>query len=577
MTIRRRILSIFVLALAIVAGALLAFINAVMRPDEMETVKRQSTALVDSKAAEVGMWIYRKVGEFRVLAQVPDFKKADVRGIAPLIRNLTDSFRENGDTMETFAYGGINGFSGFNWVNADAILDLIVYDDYVSVLNSGREYTIGTPIRGSDGRTVFLFYYPIKGYDGKYEGLLCSAIPTVRLKEIVNSMHVYGGKAWIMNRSGVLFTSSPDYFYERILGRDQVDRAAKASSPSASGYMPAADPRGRPCTLFYAEVPYSPGWIFCALVEDGVIFKNIDVMAEGLSGLCALLLAVTVALGLLLARSVESSIQTLQGRMDQVEGGDLKAYFDGKTKDEIYYLGRSYNKMLDEINKLIGRIYEEEAQKRKLELQVLQGQIKPHFLYNTLDNVKWMAKRYGADDIARTVTSLSTFFRVFLSEGEEEIPLDEEFKHTRSYLEIQRIRYGELLSYDMSLEDGIRDCRIVKILVQPLVENSIYHGIKGRKERGHIEVSAAAIGDRVEIVVADDGAGMDTAALEAVRASLDSEGPCGHYGLRSIARRLRLAYGEAGRFTIESEAGRGTVARISVPWKKPSRDGGSAP
>jgi len=570
MTIRRRIVSIFVLALAIILGTLVAYIDLAIKPDNMKTVKQQSTMLVESKASEVGMWIYRKVSEFRVLAQVPAFKSTDVRGIAPLIENLTESFKQNGDTMETFAYGGINSLSGFNWVNASAILDLIVYEDYVSVLNSGLEYTIGTPITTSDNRTVLLFYYPIQGNNGKYEGLLCSAVPTVRLNEIVNSMHVYGGKTWIMNRKGALFTSSPGYFYKRILGRDQLERLEREGSADSSGCLQTVNPEGKACTLFYAPVPYSRDWVFCSLVDNGEIYRSIDGMIRGLSIICALLLAITVSLGILLARSVEAPIKLLQRQMDLVEQGDLRAYFRGETKDEIYYLGNSYNSMLDEINRLIGRIYEEQAQKRKLELQVLQGQIKPHFLYNTLDNVKWMAKRYEAEDISRTVTALSTFFRVFLSEGEEEISLEEEFKHTKSYLEIQQIRYGQLLSYGISLEEEIREARIIKILVQPLVENAIYHGIKNKRSNGRIEVSGRLRDGRIEIVVKDDGAGMDASTLEGLHASLESGAATGHYGLRNIAERLRLAYGEEGRLSIESSEGGGTSVTIGVP----RRDGG---
>lgn len=568
MTIRRRIVSIFVLALFLILGALVAYIELVIKPDNMKTVKEQSTILVESKASEVGMWIYRKVSEFRVLAQVPAFKTTDVRGIAPLIDNLTESFKQNGDTMETFAYGGINSLCGFNWVNAGAILDLIVYEDYISVLNSGLEYTIGTPIRTSDNRTVLLFYYPIKGYNGKYEGLLCSAIPTVRLDEIVNSMHVYGGKAWVMNRKGALLTSSPGYFYKRILGRDQLARLESEGSADRSGCLQTRSPNGRACTLFYAPVPYSRDWIFCSLVDNGEIYRNIDGMIQGLSIVCSLLLVLTVSLGILLAHSVEAPIRLLQRQMDLVEQGDLKAYFRGETKDEIYYLGNSYNSMLDEINRLIGRIYEEQAQKRKLELQVLQGQIKPHFLYNTLDNVKWMAKQGEAEDISRTVTALSTFFRVFLSEGEEEISLDEEFKHAKSYLEIQQIRYGELLGYDISLEDKIREARIIKILTQPLVENAIYHGIKNKKRKGHIELSGRLCGGHIEITVEDDGAGMDAGTLESVRASLESGAATGHYGLRNIAERLRLAYGEEGSLSIESAEDEGTKATIRLPRRE---------
>jgi two-component system sensor histidine kinase YesM len=138
-----------------------------------------------------------------------------------------------------------------------------------------------------------------------------------------------------------------------------------------------------------------------------------------------------------------------------------------------------------------------------------------------------MAKRYGAQDISKTITSLSTFFRVFLSEGEEEISLEEEFNTHRSYLDIQQTRYNEVLSYEMSLGEDIKNARIIKIIIQPLVENAIYHGIKNKRRKGRIEVCARGADDRIEIEVRDDGIGMDGPALEALRASLDSGNAAG--------------------------------------------------
>src|SRR5690554_2360967 len=128
-TLRIKIILILFVLLLLVFATLLGFIHFKMKPDNMEIVKEQSQLLVDSKASEVGMWIYRKISEFRVLAEMPAFRSMDIRGIAPIISNLTDSFKAGEDTMETFSYGGANSYSGFSWVNADATLDLMVYED----------------------------------------------------------------------------------------------------------------------------------------------------------------------------------------------------------------------------------------------------------------------------------------------------------------------------------------------------------------------------------------------------------------------------------------------------------------
>lgn len=562
-TLRLKIMLIFYISLFLMFGTLLCYIHFKTKPDNMETVKEQSQLLIDSKASEVGMWIYRKISELRVLAETPAFKSMDIRGITPVINNLTESFKAGGDTMETFSYGGTNSYSGFSWVNADATLDLMVYEDYAAVFEEGAEYAIGSPILSSENKEVMLFYYPIQGYNEKYEGLLCSAVPTVRLKEIVNTMNIYKGKPWIMNKEGTLFTTSSSYFHQKVLSKEQME-VLLARDLSASGNIALTDTGGRASTVFYSPVPYSDGWVFCILENDDEIYKSINGIVRGLTILFLVLALITGVMGALLAKSVTNPIKDLERQMSLVKKGDMQAYYNPTTKDEIYSLGQSYNLMLDQINKLIEKIYEEQSNKRKAELQVLQEQIKPHFLYNTLDNLKWMAKDYGAEDIAQTVTSLSTLFRTFLSEGREKITLDEEFKLAGSYLTIQRTRYGDKLTFHMDLEPEIEDFMVVKIIVQPLVENAIYHGVKPKKLAGHIEVKGRRIGDFIVITVTDDGVGMSYETLEEIKGRINARTCTSNYGLYNIAERLRLTYGDKAGLDIESTLNAGTRVTIKI-------------
>ena len=221
--------------------------------------------------------------------------------------------------------------------------------------------------------------------------------------------------------------------------------------------------------------------------------------------------------------------------------------------------------MLDEIISLIDKIYQEQAEKRQAELKVLQAQIKPHFLYNTLDNLKWMAKAQGADEVAKAITSLSTYFRIFLSNGQEKITLAQEFKHTEAYLTMQKIRYGQKLNSTLELAEDARDLPMLKILIQPLVENAINHGLKPKETGGTIQVSARLIEDRLEIQVRDDGVGMDEATLAALREALQKEQMEGHYGLQNVLRRCRIEYGEKACLSIDSTLGAGTCVTLTLP------------
>lgn len=262
-------------------------------------------------------------------------------------------------------------------------------------------------------------------------------------------------------------------------------------------------------------------------------------------------------------------ILKLQHCMGQVKYGNLTAYYDTNTsKDEIYELGISYNKMLDKIAKLVDEIYKEQNEKRIAELAVLQAQIKPHFLYNTLDNLKWMAKEHGAEDVAKTITSLSSFFRIFLSNGQEHITLADEFKHTRSYLDIQSVRYRQKLSYSIDLDDEIKSIYVVKIIVQPFVENSIYHGIKPKTGKGHISIKGIKKGKFIEITIDDDGVGMNEKCLNALSDKMKSMDSTKHFGMINTLVRLKSSYGNNASVEIESKEFVGTRVKIKIPIKE---------
>lgn len=214
-----------------------------------------------------------------------------------------------------------------------------------------------------------------------------------------------------------------------------------------------------------------------------------------------------------LSRSISRPISRLMTFMRRAETGDLTSRYWGDGMDEVGMLGRSFNSMLTKINDLIGLTERQERQKREAELRSLQAQIKPHFLYNTLDTIHWMARKQGAREVSEMVEALSRLFRIGLSKGNESIPLGEEMEHVRSYLQIQKIRYQDKLNYELGLEPDISHLLVLKIILQPIVENAIYHGIKERRGSGTIVVKAARSGGHLLLTVSDDGAGMSAEKL----------------------------------------------------------------
>ena len=561
-SIRHKIIFFFSLASLLVFSALGAYIGFAVRPRTMTQTRFAISQMVESKANEVSMWVKRMAVEYRTIAAIPAFSSMDVREITPLIDRFTELYKKKGETMETFSYIGKNGFC---WINSSAVENLMDHTDYQQAYQNDREFILSLPVTNPEHRQVMLFYYPILGSTGIKEALICAAIPTVRLKEIVNPVQIYEGRSWVMTRNKDLITTDEEYFVENVLSRPTLDELDMRSITSSDQFR-VRDAQGKQATLFVSPVTEYDDWVFCTLVQDSVIGRSTHQILIGVLILFCVLLLINIVIGASLVQWVLKPIRALQGRMKKVEEGTLDAYYTlPGTHDEIDSLGQSYNAMLDEIISLIDKIYQEQAEKRQAELKVLQAQIKPHFLYNTLDNLKWMAKAQGADEVAKAITSLSTYFRIFLSNGQEKITLAQEFKHTEAYLTMQKIRYGQKLNSTLELAEDARDLPMLKILIQPLVENAINHGLKPKENGGTIQVSARLIEDRLEIQVRDDGVGMDEATLAALREALQKEQMEGHYGLQNVLRRCRIEYGEKACLSIDSTLGAGTCVTLTLP------------
>ncbi|PAD65976.1 histidine kinase [Bacillus sp. 7586-K] len=277
-----------------------------------------------------------------------------------------------------------------------------------------------------------------------------------------------------------------------------------------------------------------------------------------------------------LSNSMSQPIVQLMSFMKKVESGNLDIRYKGDREDEIGMLGRSFNLMIIKINELLKLTERQERQKREAELRSLQAHIKPHFLYNTLDTISWMARRQGAVDVAEVVASLSKLFRIGLNKGNDIILFSEEIEHIKSYLKIQKARYRDKLNYTLEIDPKTNDFMIVKLILQPIVENAIYHGIKERKGPGHIHIEAQVSNNTFVITVKDDGKGIESDRLQLLRQKLNNvdiqnkQGAVADfgYGMMNVQSRLKLTYGEAYGISIDSEIANGTTVTIVLPIEK---------
>lgn len=561
-SIRTKIMILVSIINLLVFGSILIYLNLVAKPANENNVVFLIRQNVETKGQEVNQWIEKRVVEYRTLAAIPAIRSMDVREITPIIEQVTNTYKLNDQTMETFSFIGKNGFC---WINAEATENLIRYEDYMRIYESDKEFLIGEPITNESSRDVVLFYYAINGYTGKKESLICSAVPLVRIEEIVNTIQLYNSKSWIMDSDYNIITSSENYIYDQYIQKEILE-GIDLKTINLSTVMDVEGKKGA-SKLFVTPIQSYRDWYLVTLVEEAVINKSIDDVFKGIIVLMILILFLTYLLGRYITISVLKPIQKLQSCMNEAQAGNLKCYYPtNSNQDEIYYLGTSFNVMIDELSYSMDQIVEQEKAKRMAELKTMQEQIKPHFLYNTLDNIKWMAKKHGALEVSDAITALSTYFRLSLSHGAEFVPLKQEFKHTKSYLDIQKMRYKEKLSYTIQLDADLEDYRMTKIILQPLVENAINHGIKNHTKNCTVQVRGLREEEDLVLIVEDDGLGIDADTLRNIKENLHNPKST-HYGMRNIVARLENTY-KNWSFDITSQPYIGTTVTIHISLKE---------
>ena len=278
------------------------------------------------------------------------------------------------------------------------------------------------------------------------------------------------------------------------------------------------------------------------------------------------LVSVAVLFSGFLADRITLPILKLRESMREVENGNFeKASVVVTEKNEIGSLGNSFNLMTRKIQELMSQNVEEQKEKRKIELRALQSQINPHFLYNTLDSIIWMAENGENEEVVKMTAALATMMRQSFNNKAEIVSLEAEMEHVESYLMIQKMRYMDKLNFSVSLEEGIRECPIVKLVLQPLVENAIYHGIRYKNGSGTVLVIAKREGEEIHITVEDDGVGMSEEELQHIfdehKVNYNSNG----VGVYNVERRLKLYYGNAYGLFYESARNRGTRVLMKIP------------
>ncbi len=310
-------------------------------------------------------------------------------------------------------------------------------------------------------------------------------------------------------------------------------------------------------------------WKIISVVSEKKLFGIISEINSIVLNIEIIISMIAIFLAMYISFNITRPLAKLKNKLDLIGKGKPSLLFSEKANDEIELLEQSFNNMVLRIEELIQKNNLEKEKQRELELTALQAQINPHFVYNTLDAIAWIAKLKKQGDIERMVMALATFFRISLHKGDKFITLAEEIQLVESFVSIEQLRFPDKVEITYDIPEEINNCLIPKIILQPLVENAIKHGISLKEGQGHIRISGYQSGSDLKLEVQDDGVGfnLDTANSRTVNKTIQPSG----YGLRNVDERIRLEDGPGYGVDLKSEKNKGTIVTLTLKVRKQSK------
>ncbi|WP_069998588.1 cache domain-containing sensor histidine kinase [Cellulosilyticum sp. I15G10I2] len=308
-------------------------------------------------------------------------------------------------------------------------------------------------------------------------------------------------------------------------------------------------------------------WYVVGTIPQDLFYKDRQALVITIGLLLMMMITISIIISFSISEMLLKPFKCLIESMSIVSEGDFKVRLNLDTSGEDFKkVSLGFNTMVKKINELIQEVYKEQKQINEIELKVLREQINPHFLYNTLDCIHWQALMNGQKDISNTVKALATFYRKSLNRGEDLVPLKDELEHINNYSIIQNFRYSNILKVIVDVPDIFLETLLPKITLQPLIENSIYHGLKNKKDGdGIITISAYAHDTRLVIEVKDNGKVMSEETINSINQCIMAEDKDFGYGIRNVHKRIQLSFGEGYGLKYYANEQAGVIVCIEVP------------
>lgn len=383
------------------------------------------------------------------------------------------------------------------------------------------------------------------------------------LSNTLSELNAYGDSdAAIYDMSGNVVSSTD----KALLGQNQARTVALARALQdgrTSGYVQTVE-NGRSLTHLFFRMN-DPNWIVVQTVDDAHFHAQFTALIVLMAGALLFCLIFTAVYSVVIGHTVLNPIKRMYREMDRVRKGDLEIQVPYESEDEIGQLSRQFARMAQELKALIETKYKQQILLKEAELQNLESQINPHFLYNTLDTIRWIAVKNKDTAVCEQIEALSDLFRHVLNKGEEMTTLGEELLHLENYLLLQKARYGDKINVETRIDETLLGTPMPKLLIQPLVENAIYHGIEHKVGAGVIRLNVCREDNSLLVTVEDDGVG---ARGEEISRKIYDKQDSGLFALHNIHERIQLRYGEAYGERFYSRPGRGTRVELRLPLEQ---------
>lgn len=370
------------------------------------------------------------------------------------------------------------------------------------------------------------------------------------------------GYVFIVDNNGTIVFHPQQQLIYSNLKTEYIDKVLKTNNDTFIS-KEGSDSR------MYTVVNSDFGWKIVGVTYVNELVANSDDMRLSFFILGLICIVIAILVSFFISQRVSKPIRQLEGYMKEVEKGNFDMHVPVPSTIEIGRLARAFNLMVGKIKELMTQTVQDQEQKRKSEINALQAQINPHFLYNTLDSIIWMAESHKSSEVVLMTSALAKLFRASISKGEELVSVQTEMDHITNYLMIQKMRYKNKLDYTIDISDSVLDYKTIKVILQPIVENAIYHGIKKKRGPGWITITSGETDTDVLIHVEDNGIGMDGDTLRSILLPGARLHEKGGVGVLNVHERLRLYFGHQYGLSYRSEVGTGTTVTIRLPKFSP--------